>query len=100
TYQITVSNQGSKEATNVVLAVSLPDGLKPLDAEGPTRFTTSGRTVQFQPLGQLAAKGETVYRVRAQCIAAGDHRCHVQLVSDDMRTPVTKEEGTRVYADE
>src|SRR5947207_1811910 len=63
TYQITVSNQGSKEATNIVLAVTLPDGLKPLDAEGPTRFAIAGRSVQFQPLAQLPAKGETTYRV-------------------------------------
>jgi uncharacterized repeat protein (TIGR01451 family) len=100
TYEIRVTNQGSKEATNVQLAVSLPDGLKAIDADGPTRFTMNGRQVQFQALAQLPPKGETIYRIRVQCMAAGDHRCHVQLLSDDMRTPVTKEEGTRVYADE
>lgn len=100
TYEIVVSNQGSKEAANIQLAVSLPDGLKAIDAEGPTRFTMNGRQVQFQALAQLPPKGETIYRIRVQCVAAGDHRCHVQLLSDDMRTPVTKEEGTRVYADE
>lgn len=100
TYEIVVSNQGSKESTNVQLAVSLPDGLKAIDADGPTRFAMNGRQVQFQALAQLPPKGETIYRIRVQCAAAGDHRCHVQLLSDEMRTPVTKEEGTRVYADE
>ena len=100
TYEIVVANQGSKEATNVQLAVQLPEALKGLDAEGPAKFTLGPRLVQFQPLPQLAPKSEAVFRVRVQCLAAGDHRCHVQLLSDDMKTPVTKEEGTRVYADE
>jgi uncharacterized repeat protein (TIGR01451 family) len=100
TYEVVVTNQGSKEATNVQLAVTLPEGLKALDADGPTRFTMNGRQVQFQALAQLPPKGETIYRVKVQCLAQGDHRCHVQLLSDDMKTPVSKEEGTRVYADE
>jgi uncharacterized repeat protein (TIGR01451 family) len=97
-YEVKIANSGSKEATNVVLTVVLPDGLKAFDAEGPTRFNLAGRSVQFQPLEQLPAKGETTYRIRVQCTSPGDHRCQVQLTTADMRTPVTKEEGTRVYA--
>lgn len=100
TYRITVSNQGSKEATGVMLAATLSEGMKVLDAEGPTRFAVTGRSVQFQPLAAVPPKGESTFRIRVQCLAPGDHRCHVQLATDDMRTPVTKEEGTRVYADE
>ncbi|MCE9607857.1 MAG: DUF11 domain-containing protein [Planctomycetia bacterium] len=100
TYEIVVANQGSKEATNVQLTIALPEGMKALDADGPARFNIAARQVTFQPLAKLAPKQETTFRVRVQCVAAGDHRCHVQLTSDDMKTPVTKEEGTRVYADE
>jgi uncharacterized repeat protein (TIGR01451 family) len=100
TYEITVANNGSKEATNVQLAVTLPEAMRAVDAAGPSRHTIAGRQVQFQPLAQLQAKSETKFQVRVLCTAAGDHRCHVQLSSDDSRTPVTKEEGTRVYADE
>ena len=100
TYEIVVANQGSKEATNVTLAVQLPEVMKPIEAEGPSRFQITQREVLFQPLPQLAPKSEAVFRVRVQCLAAGDHRCHVQMASDDMKNPVTKEEGTRVYADE
>jgi len=100
TYEVVVANQGSKEATNVQLTVALPEGMKALDADGPTKFNIAARQVTFQVIPQLAPKQETTFRVRVQCLAAGDHRCHVQLTSDDMKTPVTKEEGTRVYADE
>lgn len=100
TYRIIVSNQGSKEATNVMLAATLTEGMKVLDAEGPTRFAVTGRSVQFQPLASVPPKGESIFSIRVQCLAPGDHRCHVQLATADMRTPVTKEEGTRVYADE
>lgn len=99
-YEVVVANQGSKEATNVQLTIALPEGMKALDADGPARFNIAARQVTFQALAQLGPKQETKFRVRVQCAAAGDHRCHVQLTSDDMKTPVTKEEGTRVYADE
>ena len=100
TYEVVVANQGSKEATNVQLTIALPEGMKALEAEGPARYNIAAKQVTFQALPQLAPKQETTFRVRVQCAAAGDHRCHVQLTSDDMKTPVTKEEGTRVYADE
>ena len=99
-YEITVANQGSKEATNVQLSVTLPEGFKASDADGPSKFAATGRQIQFQALPQLPAKSETTFRVRAQCLRAGDHRCLVQLTSDDSKLPVTKEEGTQVYAEE
>lgn len=99
-YEIVVANQGSKEATNVQLSVTLPEGFKAADADGPSKFAAAGRQIQFQALPQLPAKSETTFRVRAQCLRAGDYRCLVQLTSDDSKLPVTKEEGTQVYAEE
>jgi hypothetical protein len=40
-----------------------------------------------------------VFRVRAQAIAPGDQRVRVQILSDDIRLPITKEESTQVYSD-
>jgi hypothetical protein len=100
TYEVKVVNQGSKAASNVRLTVLMPPEMKPLSAEGPTRFQTDGQQVHFQDLPRLAPKASTVYRIRAQCQAAGDMRVRVQLTTDDLRTPITKEESTRVYADQ
>jgi uncharacterized repeat protein (TIGR01451 family) len=99
TYEIRVANRGSKAASNVQLVAMLPPEAKPVGAEGPTRFEFSGQQVRFQPLPRLQPKAETIYRVRVQCLAVGDLRMRALLTTDDIQTPITKEEATRVYAD-
>jgi uncharacterized repeat protein (TIGR01451 family) len=100
TYDIRVVNQGSKASTNVRMTIDLPAELKPMAAEGPTRYTVQGNRISFDGLAQLPPKAETTYRVRVKAMSPGDLRARFQLSTDDMKTPVTKEESTRVYADE
>jgi uncharacterized repeat protein (TIGR01451 family) len=100
TYEIRVVNQGSKAATNIQLRAELPAELKAVEAQGPTRYELQGQLVEFEPLARLAPKADTTYRLRVQGLAAGDLRVQVQLKTDEMQTPVTKEESTHVYADE
>jgi hypothetical protein len=100
TYEVHVVNQGSKATSNVRLTIDLPPQLKPLAVEGPTRYQVAGNRVIFDPLPQLAPKAETGYRVRVKAVQPGDLRVPFQLLTDDMQSPVTKEESTRVYADE
>ena len=100
TYEITVVNQGSKASSNLQMSVFLPDELKPLAAEGPTRYTIENNKVVFESLPQLAPKSVAAFRVRAQGVRAGDLRVRCQLMTDEMQRPVVKEESTRVYADE
>jgi uncharacterized repeat protein (TIGR01451 family) len=98
-YEIRVVNQGTKEATNVQVMAILPEGIRPLAGEGPVPNTVNGNEVLFGKLNRLAAKGEAVFRIRGQAIAPGDQRIRVQILSDDIRLPVTKEESTQVYSD-
>ncbi|HEX3656888.1 MAG TPA: hypothetical protein VHV55_13815 [Pirellulales bacterium] len=100
TYEVKVINQGSKAASNVRLTALMPPEIKTLSCEGPTRFAVDGQQVRFQELPRLAPKASTVYRMRVQCQAAGDMRVRVQLTTDDIRAPITKEESTRVYSDQ
>jgi uncharacterized repeat protein (TIGR01451 family) len=99
-YEIRVLNQGSKAATNVRLTVALPPELKPLAAEGPTRHAIEGNRVSFDGLARLAPKADATFRVRVQGLRPGDLRTRVQLMTDEMQSPVTNEESTRVFADE
>ena len=99
-YEITVVNQGSKASSNLQMSVLLPAELKPLAAEGPTRYTIENNKVVFENLPQLAPKTVATFRVRAQGVRAGDLRVRCQLMTDEMQQPVVKEESTRVYADE
>ena len=100
TYEVRVVNQGSKAAANVQLAVDLPPEVKFQTAEGPTRYRLDGSRVSFDGLAQLAPKADATYRVRVKAVRPGDLRARFQLLTDDMQSPVTKEESTRVYADE
>jgi uncharacterized repeat protein (TIGR01451 family) len=99
-YEIRVVNQGSKAATNVRLAVLLPPEMRAVAAEGPTRHALQSNRVVFEGLPRLAPKADTTYRVRAQGLKPGDLRICAQLLTDEMQTPVVKEESTRVYSDE
>jgi uncharacterized repeat protein (TIGR01451 family) len=100
TYEIRVYNQGSKAATNVRVTATLPPEMRVVAVEPPTRQSADANRIAFDPLQRLAPKAETTYRLRVQGIKPGDHRIRVQLLADEIRDPVTKEESTRVYADE
>jgi len=100
TYEVRVVNQGSKAASNLQLTAYLPPELKALAAEGPSRHTIEGGRVTFESLSRLNPKGDTAYRIRAQALRPGDVRVRVQVVTDEIKQPVTKEESTRIYADE
>jgi uncharacterized repeat protein (TIGR01451 family) len=102
TYEIRVLNQGSKAATNVRLAAVLPPQMKPVVAEGPpgVQHAIEGNNVVFEGLARLAPKADTTYRVRVQGLQPGDLRINVQLIADELQDWVTKQESTRVYADE
>jgi len=100
TYEVRVANQGSKAAANVQLAIDLPPEVKFQTAEGPTRYRIEGNHVAFDGLAQLAPKADASYRVRVKAVRPGDLRARFQLMTDDMQSPVMKEESTRVYADE
>jgi uncharacterized repeat protein (TIGR01451 family) len=98
-YQIRVTNEGSKTATNVQVAAALPVELRPGKADGATKGEVQGQTVIFEPLGKLAPQAEATFKISATGLKTGDFNIRVQITSDDMQTPVTKEEPTRVYAD-
>ena len=100
TYEIRVVNQGSKAASNVQVLVVMPQGVRPLAAQGETRHTIQGERVIFAPLAKLAPKADVTYRVNAQGLRAGDQRVRVQVSTDDLKQPITKEESTRVYSDQ
>ena len=100
-YEIRVINQGSKASSNIRLEVTLPLSMQLVAAEGPgdIRSSAVGNRITFEPLQKLSPKVDATYRVRVKCAEAGDQRISVQLQTDDMQSPVTKEESTRVFSD-
>jgi uncharacterized repeat protein (TIGR01451 family) len=98
-YEIRVVNQGSKAAGNVQVMAIMPPGLRALSGNGDTRHAVQGDRVIFAPIPQLGPKAETTFRIQAQGVRDGDHRLKVQITTDEIREPITKEESTRVYSD-
>jgi uncharacterized repeat protein (TIGR01451 family) len=98
TYEIRVSNSGTKAATNVRVAAVMPPGMAAVNGEGPTRAAGDATQITFAPLERLNPREEVIYKVLAQSRQAGDQIVRVQLSADDLPT-VTREESTRVYQD-
>ena len=99
TYEIRVTNTGTKAATNVRVAALLPTEMQALGGEGPTRAEGDAQKVIFEPLARLNPQEEVIFKVQVQGLKPGDHIVRVQLASDEWPTPVTREESTRVYED-
>jgi uncharacterized repeat protein (TIGR01451 family) len=99
-YEIRVLNEGTKAATNVQIAVALSPGMQFVSAEGETQYEVQGAAVLFEPIVELAPKAASVIRVRARGAGAGDQRVKVEVMADDLREPIRREESTRVFGDE
>jgi len=99
-YEIRIFNRGTKASSNVNIRVQLPEDMRFIAAEGPTQYNISGSIIDFVNLHQLVPSETKTYLIRAQCLAVGDQRVLVQVQSDEMEKPVTKEENTNVYGDE
>ena len=71
-----------------------------ISAGGPTKHALQGSRVEFMPLRRLAPKADTTYRIQVRGDQDGDLRVRVQIITDEIEQPITKEESTRVYKDE
>lgn len=99
-YEIRVTNQGTKAATQLEVLAQLPEGIEPLAADGPSRHSIEDGRVTFAPLENLPPKAEAVFRLRVRGTRPGDARIRVQVLTAEIQAPITKEESTRIYSDE
>jgi uncharacterized repeat protein (TIGR01451 family) len=100
TYEVTVVNQGSKAAANVRVQVAMPEGLRAIQGEGSSQAIVQPQQAAFAPLPQLAPQTEAKFRVKVQGLRAGDQRAKIMVTADEVPEPITKEQSTRVYADQ
>ena len=98
-YENRVMNQGSKAAANVQVVAVMPPGLRALSGNGDTQTSVQGDRIIFAPIPQLGPKAEATFRIQAQGVQVGDQRLRVQVTTNEIRDPITKEESTRVYSD-
>lgn len=99
-YEISIQNDGSKEALNVGLSIELPVGVSLIDVKGPSIHSPQpGGLVVFKPLAAVPAGKTATYRVFVKGMEEGNQRLRARLTSDSIQEPLTVEELTRYYAD-
>lgn len=97
TYTIAVLNQGSAVGTNVRIKCTLPAELEYVSSGGATDATANGNSVDFAPLATLAPQATATFKVIVRGVAPGDARFHVEMITDQLETPVMETESTHVY---
>ncbi len=93
-YELTLTNRGSKGATNVKVTAQFSEGIEPVRGEGQPARVVPGQTL-FEPITRIGA-GETVrLKVIAKAAEAGTHRFRVEVRSDDSEVRLVQEESTQ-----
>ena len=96
-YQITATNQGTANGTNVKIDCNLEENIDYVSATGATQATTQGRTVSFAPVTALEPGQKVTWRLVVKAVKAGDVRFQVSLTSDQLSRPVNEDEATNIY---
>lgn len=98
-YEVRIGNPGSGSNTNVRVEMTFAPGILPRNGTGPSPFRIEGQTIVFDSLSVLTPQGQAVFRVYAIGQSPGNRRVSVSVTSDQVRTPATRENSTRVYRD-
>jgi hypothetical protein len=99
TYEVRVTNTGSKDETDIKLVCTIPPQMKLKSAQGPAKFEVVGNEVVFEPVKSLEPRADLSYRVTVTAQTKGDARFKATLTAGGLSEPVIKQESTRVYAD-
>jgi uncharacterized repeat protein (TIGR01451 family) len=99
TFEVLVSNAGSKIDTNVRLMCTIPDKMELRNAQGPTRYHREGSLILFEPVTKLTPRGDAIYQIKLKALVPGDVRFRTQITSTNLVEPVIKTEAMRIYSD-
>ena len=99
TYEVRITNRGSGDDGDVKFQMQLPPGLELVSSDNDA--STDGRgLVVFAPQPVMAARSETVHRIRVRGTTPGTHVVKAMISSRETPVQVTKEESTTVYSDQ
>ena len=99
TYEIRITNQGTRDDADVKMQMKLPSGLELISSEAEASTDGNG-LIAFAPTTSLPAGTETIHRVRVRGVTPGTHVVKAIVTSKQASVPVTKEESTMVYSDQ
>ncbi len=97
TYTITVTNQGSKNDSNIKIVCELEDTQAYVSSSGATRGTATGNRIEFAPIATLAPGATAEFKVTVRGVKTGDTRFRTTMTSDFLTRPVEETESTNIY---
>jgi len=97
TYVITATNQGSLDATNVKIVVTLEADEDHVSNSGATTGSVAGKVLTFKPVPAIPPQQKATWRVIVKALKAGDTRFKVTMTSDQLKRPVEETESTNLY---
>jgi uncharacterized repeat protein (TIGR01451 family) len=99
-YEIVVTNQGSKVANAVQIKAMLDPGVQFVAASGDTSHRVDDEAIVFEPVRTLEPGDKAAWRVTVRGASAADSRFAVEMTSTELEEPVNEEESTHVYEGE
>ena len=97
-YEVEVTNRGSKEATNVDLVMMFSNGIEPVSADGLNNNIVPGQ-VQFETISQISPGDSIVLKITARADKEGNHIFRAKLTCKDSDTREIAEGTTKFYGD-
>ncbi len=94
TYEMSITNRGSRAATNVRAVAQFSDGIEPMHADGGQHRIVTGQVI-FEPLARIEAGETKILRVQAKAGEAGTHRFRAEVRSDESDLRLVQEETTQ-----
>ncbi|MBY0588022.1 DUF11 domain-containing protein [bacterium] len=109
TYTIRVTNQGSTPLNNVTVGCVIPPEMEYVDSEGhpatvPAQYDPRSRVLRFKPFngedgktGMAPSGGWLVFQVQVKAVRKGDARFELNVIADQIKTPVVDQESTQCF---
>jgi uncharacterized repeat protein (TIGR01451 family) len=102
TYEVRVTNKGTKPESNIQVVCTLPEQVEFRGAKcvANVHHSLEGRELTFEPVPKLAPRADVIYRIQVRSRAAGDVRFRVRVRADGIHDAIVREECTRFYNDD
>lgn len=98
-YEIHITNTGSKTENDIKLVAIIPDEMEFVGAQAPVRFRKDGKLVIFESLPKLDPRADVVFRINVKGKVPSIVRFEIRVTSANLIEPVIKMEPTRIYSD-
>ncbi|MBI82426.1 MAG: hypothetical protein CMJ81_04450 [Planctomycetaceae bacterium] len=97
-YEIRLMNRGSKPAVAIQVYAFFSEGIEPVVVEGGEATFEPGQVV-FEPITQIGAGEQLVFKIRARAQQSGNHIFRTEVTCEEPETDLAAQETTRFYGE-